>query len=376
MSFGQATELLMRAARAAGREPLMTDEVRRRIFERSQGHPYAMKLIASQVTSEQGLTSQMTQVVREGELLDALFRRSIQDLSHDEDAVFLFLLVAQFASGLSEPVIRTVTDSLEMSLDDALRELRRRSLVEMDRTGEHVRYDMPAMAREFALRHLSGHVLQTEIESWAQFLKRWPALLSGRLREGAEQILHSVHEGRLKGAEIDRALSALRSLAGFESEVWPIAARAERAAGKTESVWEDAYKRAVEHDPSRSDLLWEWSEVTPSTDRKIELKVQSVFADRSNVALASRTANFLNYLYADDRGRFSKLQWSALMTRVIEVLEQNFSELDGEALSRLAWLYIHANRSPEACRVIEQGLKIDYESDNLRKLATRLKIRY
>jgi hypothetical protein len=34
----------------------MTSEVRRRIFERCQGHPYAMKLVASQVKTEAGLT--------------------------------------------------------------------------------------------------------------------------------------------------------------------------------------------------------------------------------------------------------------------------------------------------------------------------------
>jgi hypothetical protein len=290
MSFDEASQLLVRAARDANTEPLMTQEVRERIFERSQGHPYAMKLIASQVRSQGGLSDQMTKVVRQDDLLDALFRRSIQDLGSDEDAVFLFLLIGQFAAGLVEPVARIAADSLQLNLDAALRELQRRSLIEIDRQAPHIRYDMPAMAREFAQRHLAGHILQTEVEAWVRFVKQWPPLLGGRLREGSEQILRAVQDGRLRGPEIERALGGLSSLAAFDDQVWPLLARAQLFAEKDESVWSESYKRAIEHDPGRADLLWEWSEATSSPERKIDLKVQAVFATRSRQTSFSMTA--------------------------------------------------------------------------------------
>jgi hypothetical protein len=168
----------------------------------------------------------------------------------------------------------------------------------------------------------------------------------------------------------------LRILTSFDSSAWPLLARAQREAGASESDWEDAYKRAIEVDPGRADLLFEWSEATSDFDRQVELKVQAVSADKGNVALASKVAHFLNSLYSRERGRYQPVKWAALMGRVIEVLEGSFLEPDGEALSRLAWLYIHSGRSNEARRVVERGLIVDFENESLRKLATRQKIKF
>ncbi len=69
------------------------------------------------------------------------------------------------------------------------------------------------------------------------------------------------------------------------------------------------------------------------------------------------------------------MKWAALMSAAIEVLEGSFLSLDGEALSRLAWLYIHSGRVSEARRIVEQGLKVDFENQSLQKLAARQGIR-
>jgi hypothetical protein len=375
MAEDEADQLLLQAARAAGVEALMTPRVRRKVFDRCQGHPYAMKLVASQIKSEAGLNDLVSQVLRHEDLLDALFRRSVDDLRDNEDAVFVFLLVGQFRGGLSEPAARVLTEPASIDLDVAVRELLHRSLIEVG--GEvGARYDMPAMAREFARRHLAGHILQTDIAAGTAFLRRWPALIQGRLPEAAESIARDVRSGQLARPDMDRAVRALRVLATFDASVWPIVAQVERTTGAREDVWEDAYKRAVEANPSRPDLLYEWSEATSSFDRQVELKVQAVSVDRGNVALASRVANFLNGLYARDRSRYPRVRWSALMGRVIDALEADFLKLDGEALSRLAWLYIHSGRGGEARRVVERGLTVDFGNESIRKLAERQKLRY
>jgi hypothetical protein len=146
-------------------------------------------------------------------------------------------------------------------------------------------------------------------------------------------------------------------------------------AGTPEASWEEAYKRAVEADPTRADLIYEWAEATSSFDRQVELKVQAVSADRGNVALASNVGNFLNGLYSRDRARYQRVKWAALVSAAIQALEGSFLSLDGEALSRLAWLYIHSGRASEARRIVERGLAVDSENESLRKLATRQRIR-
>jgi hypothetical protein len=370
MADAEAEKLLIQSARAAGVEPLMTPQTRAKIFARCQGHPYAMKLVASQVKTEAGLTDLLNQVLRKEDLLEALFRRSVDDLVDHEDAIFVFLLVSQFRGGLSEAAARVVTEPASIDLDDALHELLRRSLIEVA-DGPAVLYDMPAMAREFADKHLAGHLLQTEISSASTFLRRWVPLIEGRVAEAAEAISRAVRSGELATPDMQRASRALRVLTTFDPRLWGLVAVADRESGAPEDVWEAAYKRAIEADPARPDLLFEWSEATKDFDRQVELKVQAASVDRGNVALASRVANFLNGLYARDRDRYSSIRWAALMGRIIEALEANFLELDGEALSRLAWLYIHAGRANEVERVVERGLTVDFGNEDLRKLARR-----
>jgi hypothetical protein len=140
MSEHEAEQLLLHSARCAGIEPLMTPSVRQRVFERCQGHPYAMKLVASQLKSESGLTDLLTQVLRKSDLLDALFRRSLEDLQYDEDSLFVFLLAGQLAGGISEAAARTITEPGSIDLDKAVGELLRRSLIEV-RDGPLPTYD-------------------------------------------------------------------------------------------------------------------------------------------------------------------------------------------------------------------------------------------
>ncbi len=232
------------------------------------------------------------------------------------------------------------------------------------------------MAREFAQQFLAGHILQTEISSAADFLRRWPSLIQGRVVDAAEGIAHDLRSERVPRPERERMLGALRVLTTFDGSVWAIVARAERLMGAPEEIWSESYKRAIEVDPTRTDLLYEWSETSSDSDRQVELKVQAVSTDRGNVALASKVAHFLNSLYARDKDRYPRVRWTALMNRIIDVLETSFLELDGEALSRLAWLYIHAGRSNEARRIVERGLVVDPENESIRKLAEYQRLRF
>ncbi len=84
MSEDEAEQLLAQSARAAGIEPLMTPTVQQRIFERCQGHSYAMKLVASHVKSEAGPGPRLDAFVelrtdRLGTGLIGQFRQTLED---------------------------------------------------------------------------------------------------------------------------------------------------------------------------------------------------------------------------------------------------------------------------------------------------------
>jgi hypothetical protein len=153
--------------------------------------------------------------------------------------------------------------------------------------------------------------------------------------------------------------------------LWILVARARKAADYSQSSWDDAYKRAVEENPGRADILWEWSESISGRDRQLELKVQAVAADPANVALASSAALILNALYARERRLFTQLTWRALFRPVADVLESHFEELDAPALSRLAWVYLHAGQKRDAGRAVTRGETVDPENSDIERLVAR-----
>lgn len=111
MSWSEASQLLVLTARQVGAEPLMTENVQAAIYDRCRGHPYAMKLAAAHLRSRAGVAAELPRVLRDEQLLEALFRSSIDDLGGDDEPVFVFLLVGQFPTGLSEPALPLLAPS-------------------------------------------------------------------------------------------------------------------------------------------------------------------------------------------------------------------------------------------------------------------------
>ena len=351
----------------------MTKKVQSAIFERCRGHPYAMKLAAARLKSQRAVVSELPSVLRDERLLEALFRSSVEDLRGDEEAVFVFLMIGQFESGLSEPALRVVSEARDVSVDAAVRELSLRSLIELRADASSwPTYDMPAMAREFARKLILGHVLNAEVMQAASFIQRWPGLDRGRLVEAVGAMLRDLRERRVPAAVVGSVLTAMRSLAELDSDLWVMLARAQLLAGRPSAEWDAAFKRAVEEHPDRADILWEWSEVTYDPDQQIALKVQAVTVDPANVALASRVALLLNTLFARQRDRYTKLRWAGLLRSVAGALETSLEELDGEALSRLAWLYLHAGLKRGAQRAVERGIEVAPQNRDIAKLRDRL----
>ena len=371
MAWPEADAMLVQAAREASLEPLLTESVRRTIFDRCKGHPYAMRLAAVRLRTR-NVAAELPTVLRDEQLLEALFRSSIADLGDDDEALFVFLLVGQFPRGLSLPALQVVPGGHDIDLDSAIKELGLRSLLEVQPEDlPWSSFDMPAMAREFARKLVSGHVLNTEVTAATKFVQAFPGLDRGALLESAAAMFRDVRDGTLTQDELAAVLAALEKLAEFDARLWVTVARAKRAAKRPESDWNDAYKRAVEENPGRADVLWEWSDATANRVRRIELKVQAVVSDPTNVALASRAALILNTLYARERSLYTQLRWRALLRTVCEVMEEHFEDLDAPALSRLAWMYLHAGEQRRANRAVARGQEVDPDNPDIDKLVMR-----
>lgn len=369
METDEAAQLIRLAARRAGREGLIDPKVVARIYEKSQGHPYAMKLLATSVESKAGLANLLRDVFRDEGLLDALFRESIAGV--DDEAEFVFLLASRFPAGVSEVALRVATAPEDIDLGPALQALRHRSLLEADEASSL--YVMPAMAREFARRLSIGHIHGVGVDEAERYLKSWPGLVTGAVREAALEMQAAVlNEGiSIRGRD---TTTTLRLLGEYDDGAWVSLARALRHSGGSSEAIDDAYKRAVESTPGDSTLFNEWAASVEDPDRRIQLKVQAVTADPSNFKLASNVAQFLNHLRAKDRLRYSKLTWTSLMEPVAEVLNRNLRQLDANDCSRLAWLLLTLGDGGRAETVVRRGYSVDCENYNILNLVDRLSL--
>ncbi|MGH2936644.1 MAG: NB-ARC domain-containing protein [Solirubrobacterales bacterium] len=368
MERDEAAALIRTTARSAGREGLVDDQVIARIFDRCEGHPYAMKLLAASVESKVGLENVLGKVFRDEGLLEALFRESAAGVG--EEAEFVFLLASRFPRGVSELALRIAAEHEDIDLKAAISALLKRSLIEVDpKTGL---YSMPAMAREFAARLGTGHIQAFAVEDAERYVKSWRGLtegseLVGRAMELAVAGGETVRSGR-------RTVGTLSIVAEYNSRAWASVARAIVAEHGDPNAVDDAYKRAVEASPDASHLYFEWSEVVRDTDHAIQLKVQAVTSDPANFVLASRVARVLNSLKARDRDQYPKVKWVSLMEPVARILEANLDRLDAADCSSLAWLYLNLGNPSRAKHVVTRGLTVDDQNPAIQKLAKTLNI--
>lgn len=366
----EAALLIRSAARGAGREGLVDDQVINRICDKTQGHPYAMKLLATSVESKAGLVSLLSTTFGDERLLDALFRRSVSEVG--EEAEFVFLLASRFPGGVSEPALRVATAPEDIGLAAALETLRQRSLIEADdSTGLYV---MPAMAREFARRIAVGHIHGVSVNEAERYLKCWAGLIPGDVDQAARAMEVSVHANGPTSAGRDTA-DTLSLLAEYDERAWVRLARSLNASGGDAAAIDDAFKRAVESDPSAAHVFNEWADTTSDPDMRIRLKVQAVTADPSNFKLASNVAQLLNRLRASDKRRYTKLAWTGLMEPVAAALQSHLQQLDANDCSRLAWLYLTLAKEGAAKQVVRHGAQVDADNYNIVNLADRLEVR-
>jgi hypothetical protein len=371
MSRREAAELLRSTARRFNREPLMTDEAVGRIYEYTHGHAYAMKLIASKASSISGMTSLMDSIMRGTDLLEALFRRSTEDL--DDDAAFVFLLLSLFSGGLSEPSLVVAAKAQDADLGAGIADLSHLSLIEVGSTESSHTYRLPVMAQRFGrTKMLVGHPLRGAVETEADYLRRVPGLVEGDLSGVAAHLVSEAVLARATGANSDRALASLEALAELDGSMWIQVARGRRSAGRFASTVEDALRRAIEFDPGDRDVLLEWASLPGvSEERSIQLKVEAISVGECRTRFVSDLANEVNAFLRRHGQKYPRLKRAAITAPIIEALRSRFDELDGRDLSRLAWLCFNEGRTDLVDEIISRGLDIDPENEDIRKLALR-----
>jgi tetratricopeptide (TPR) repeat protein len=170
-------------------------------------------------------------------------------------------------------------------------------------------------------------------------------------------------------------IAVLEELAAVHPGTWEYVAETRKRGGEDNDRVRDAYREGLRADPARANLWILWVELETESgkiDRALSLYSQATNACRHDKeALASLSRSFLHYVSLPEfrRSRHSKLEVAQALR---EALLDHEPDLDGDAVSRLAWLELHIGDTKKALRHVQAGLRRDHSNARLLDLLKRM----
>ena len=364
---------------------LMTPTYRDELRESSGGHPYIIKVVLGEVSKRKALTQVHQILVRQDDLLEALFHRAFASLSLLGQR--LFLLIASWSSVIPRLAIETVVVATldEVSnLEGALDDLVRTSLVEEVGIEDYALLFAPIAAKQFAKQQLKTSQLEPQVREDLTLLQQ---MGPSTVREGVEGVRRRLDRlilAMLKTADQQsqnrpKLIPALEYLAKHLPTTWLKLAIWFEDGGEFENALRAAEMFIQAEESESGDSLIAWDIVIRckqnTGERLGELNGLCKKACLAGIQpfVFSDTVNIINQIYNTTDAPTEHRR--ALLADVCSAYERNFSKaaFNSTEFSRIAWLYMHANLMNKARTALERGLNLDPANTYCMKLSSRMK---
>lgn len=368
----------------------IVDEVpsyKKSLHENTSGHPHAMRMLLHEVSINRKATPPKTRLRNLGDRsLDLLFDRSFETFSADARRVFL--CVCGWRSAIPEIGLEAVLGSRGCNVASALEECIRSSLLtRADRYGLESTVNMESsLVRGYGERKLKTAEdrleLELDIESLQAFPVRRgsdPVAIKGWVEEYVESCIR-----RVDGGETPEKFDAiLESIANHSPLAWPQVVRFRKKTEGDPSKIYEALERQVQAGIDESRELWQdlasFSEkagAPPSA--KISHLVQAAKASADDVVFLGKAAQQINDFLYKQRDEIPAVRRGIFTKTLCGLMEAKVEDFNATSLSRLAWLYIHAEGdegSENAFRCAKLGLSKEPENSHCQKIINNLKSR-
>lgn len=386
MGDAEANALVSRTADMLGIRELLTSSYRAQLLEESDGHPYVIKIMLGEVADSRTLNRPRQVVARKDDVLDALFERTFANLSPLASRVFLTLsgwrsLVPQLA--LEAVVLRHQNEQLDTG--GAVDELLRMSLVQREPASDGIEFlDVPLVAAIFGARKLAVSPLKLIIENDIRLLQDLGSSSVHTLKEGVQPRIRSlfakissrISEGKMKFEEIKALLEFIASsyppgwllLADIHEEL--------HGSGENKGT-ADYVRRYIEQASDGPLARAAWRRLAELYQRSGDLiGACGAFVrafDGGDTALAeiSNVANWVNVSRSSIAG-MDFTDRRAVFGSLAGLMERRIGEASATDLSRLAWLYLHAEDVDRAREVADMGLQKEPNNRHCQRLIERL----
>ena len=384
MEEDQARKLIEQMAQKLNIETKIDTDIVKKIITGSGGHPYIIKILLGEIAKTGRFTDPSSMIVRETDILDALFERTYDNLSPLAARAFLTLSGwHQHAPQLAVEAVlcwRT-TDNAE----DALDELVRMSLVE--RTTTHDNYDfleVPIAAALYGQKKLLVSTDHLLIQDDISFLKliEIPETTRAIRREKIESRINvffqQVQKRILEGSiSVDKIRPVLEYVARSYTPAWLLFADLEKAVGTAPEHEAECVRRFLQEVPQGSpQALAAWLRLVEIYISTKDISgVCSAFLRAAEIKEPKlREINKIVTWLKDSKEEIDITQRKGLFEELAALTKRYLPQATASDLSRFAWLHLRMGDKKGALEIAGEGMKKDPGSWPCRKLIRQIDI--
>ena len=361
---------------------------REQIIEESNGHPYIIKILVGEIanTGSVGKPSQL--LVRQDEILDALFERTYSNLTPMATRVFLTL--SCWRSHVPQIAVEAVLlrhGSVGIDPARACDELVRMSLVERIAAEDGNDFlGVPLTAALFGKKKLETSPQRDVIESDVRFLQDIGPTAKSGLREGIRPRINTLFRKVAKKIEensdtLDELRPVLEFLARAYAPAWILLADLELESGQghDELLMAANYvRRFLESTPPQEEAQQAWRKLIDiyTIQGNARGACNALIRSAENADPPLPVLSFMANLVNGDRNFIENtdvLDRQTLFRPLAALMEQHLREASPLDLWRLAWLHLHTGNKDRALEVAEMGLSKDPHNSYCARLVERLR---
>lgn len=354
------------------------------LISESSGHPYIIKILLGDV-AKNGKLGTIRRVVAEQErILDALFKRTFNNLSPSAKRVFLTL--SSWNSMIPKIAIEAVLwrpENEKIEVEKAIEELKQSSFIDVinDDTKDEI-IAIPLAAAIFGRGELEVYPEKLKIYADRALLLEFGTTSHSNLNKGLIQNI----EKKFKNIS-----SRISSIEEFENEIPTleyIASKFPKTYKYIIEIFEEykdyekvkyyirEYLKNVLLDSEKIELWNKLAKIcnySKDWEGESHALIELIRLPNISFEVISETANKINNHLFNNINAKSDLYKNEILSNIIEVMHKRIvKEGNARDYSRLGWLLLNNDERERAEKIAEQGLEIESTNEYCQKLLAKI----
>lgn len=386
MNEQESRLLIKQTALSLGISDILDEEYINDLIEKSEGHPYVIKILLGEVSKSQKKGSIPRLVAGTDDILTALFERTYAVLSPCSQRAFLTL------SAWNSPVPRMALEAVlfrstqeRSEVEKGVESLLQYSIAEIyTAPSDNQEFiSLPLVASVFGKKKLNISPSKSAIQADVEILQmmgpsRRDDITLG-LAKKLENFIGNISRRVDAGESFDDFSPLVEMICRSYNPGWLIVARwhMEQRTQASYELAKEELRRFLENDPQSTTAAEAWRLLghachqTRDTLGEIHAFIERAQLSGVSFYDLSNTANRFNSLLRESDINIDREQKRDLAVKVLQVLSKRIEEAQANDLSRMAWLAIHSDQESLAIDYVKRGLKIEPENSHIVRLAQR-----